>query len=79
MPFLASLCAFGYYGGCVDCKLSPVACDVLSVSVLSTSVERTFSISRETSRRKNRLVEQGMLKRKNKKYLTYLLVVTSLS
>ena len=50
MPFLASLSTFGYYSGCVDFWLSPVACDILSVPVLLTSVERTFSISREASR-----------------------------
>ena len=33
MLLLASLSAFGYYSGCVDCRLSPVACDVLSVLV----------------------------------------------
>ena len=52
MPLLASLSAFGYYSGCVDCRLSLVACDILSVLVLSTSVERIFSISREASREK---------------------------
>ena len=50
MPLLASLSAFGYYSGCVDCRSSPVACDILSVLVSSTSVERIFSISIETSR-----------------------------
>ena len=69
MPLLASLSAFGYYSGCVDCRLSPVACDILSVLVSSTSVECIFSTSREASR-KNRLVdhnlEQGMFVRKNK-------------
>ena len=52
MPFLASLSAFGYYSGCVDCRLSPIACDILFVPVSSTSIERTFSISKEASREK---------------------------
>ena len=52
MPLLASLFAFGYYSGCVDCRLSTVACDILSVPVSSTSVECTFFISKEASRKK---------------------------
>ena len=52
MPFLASLSAFGYYSGCVDYRLSPVACDILSVPVLSTSAECTFVISKKASREK---------------------------
>ena len=52
MPLLASLSAFGYYSGCVDCRLSPVACDILSGLFSSTSVERIFSISRDASREK---------------------------
>ena len=52
MPLLANLSGFGYYSGCVDCRLSPVACDILSVLVSSTSVERIFSISREALREK---------------------------
>ena len=52
MPFLASLSVFGYYSGCVDCRLLPVACDILSVPVSLTSVECTFSISKEASREK---------------------------
>ena len=66
MPLLASLSAFGYYSGCVDCRLSPVACDILSVLASSTSVERIFSISREASREKETgwLIMQGTLLRK---------------
>ena len=52
MPFLASLSAFGYYSGYVDCRLSPVAYDILSVPLSSFFVERTFFISREASREK---------------------------
>ena len=85
MPFLASLPAFaiGYYSGCIDYRLAPVACDILSVPVSSISVECSFSISREASRQKrNRLVdhnlEQEMLVRKNKKYFkkAYLLLAS---
>ena len=68
MPLPASLSGFGYYSGCVDCRLSPVACDILSVLVLSTSVERIFSISKETLREKETgwLITQETLLRKIK-------------
>ena len=70
MPFLASLSAFGYYNGCVDCTLSPIAYDILSVLVSSTSVECIFSISRKASREKrNRLVDYTRNTFKKEKYL----------
>lgn len=55
-------------------NLSPVACDILSVPASSAPVERTFSISGESSRgKRNRLVDHNLeretLMRKNKKYL----------
>ena len=61
MPLLASLSAFGYYNGCVDCRLSPIACDILSVHVLSTSVECIFSLSmqRNIEGKRNRLVDHA--------------------
>ena len=65
MPLLASLSAFGYCSGCVDCRLSPVACDTL---VLSTSVERIFSISREALREKETgwlITQETLLRKKN--------------
>ena len=67
MSLLASLSAFGYYSGCVDCRLSPVACDILSVLVSSTSVECIFSISREASREKETgwLIMQETFKKEN--------------
>ena len=66
MPLLASLSAFGYYSGCVDCRLSPETCDILSVPVLSTSIERNFFISKESSREKETgwLIMQETLLRK---------------
>ena len=68
MPLLASLSSFGYYSGCVDCRLSPVAFDILSVLVSSTSVERIFSISREASREKETgwlIMQETLLRKKN--------------
>ena len=69
MPLLASLSAFGYYSGCVDCKLSPVAFDILSVLVSSASVERIFSISRDVSREKKQAVDHARNTFKKEKYL----------
>ena len=68
MPLPASLSAFCYYSGCVDCRLSPVACDILSVLVSSTSVERIYSISREASRGKETgwfITLETLLRKKN--------------
>ena len=68
MPLLVSLSAFGYYSGCVDCRLSPVACDILSVLVSSTSVECIFSISREALREKEAgwlIMQETLLRKKN--------------
>ena len=68
MPLLASLSAFDYYSGCVECKLSPVACDILSVLVLSTSVEHIFSIRRDASREKETgwlIMQETLLRKKN--------------
>ena len=68
MPLLASQSAFGYYSGCVDCRLSPVACDILSVLVSSTSVECIFSTSREASREKETgwlIMQETLLRKKN--------------
>ena len=66
MPLLASLSAFGHYSGCVDCRLSPVACDILFVLVSSISVERIFS--REASREKETgwlIMQETLLRKKN--------------
>ena len=68
MPLLVSLSAFNYYSGCVDYRLSPVACDILSVLVSSTSVERIFSTSREASRETETgwlIMQEALLRKKN--------------
>ena len=67
MPLLASLSAFSYYSGCVDCTLSPVACDILSVLVSSTSVECIF-LSREALRENETgwlIMQEALLRKKN--------------
>ena len=68
MPFLASLSAFGYYSGCVDGRLTPVACNILFVLVSSTSADRTFSISRDKSREKETgwlIMQEELVRKKN--------------
>ena len=55
MSFLVSPSAYGYHGECgecVECRLVPVACDILSVPASSTSVECIFSIRGKASRGK---------------------------
>ena len=71
MPLLASLSAFGYYSGCVDCRLSPVACDILSVLVSSTSVERMHLLHKQSNieGKRNKLVDHARNTFKKERYL----------